>query len=114
MSIVENNQSATGHRGGKRAGSGRKLGAATKRTRKIADELMASGEKTPLEYMLEVMRQEVSPDLDPHRMLAAMTLRFEAAKAAAPYVHPRLQAIEHSGELKHSLSTELAALNGLK
>ena len=82
--MAENNQSSTGGRGGKRAGSGRKLGAATKRTRKIADELMASGEKTPLEYMLEVMRQEVSPDLDPPRMLAAITLRFEAAKAAAP------------------------------
>jgi len=27
----------------------------------------------------------------------AVELRFEAAKASAPYIHPRLAAIEHSG-----------------
>ncbi len=39
---------------------------------------------TPLEYMLKVMRD---PATEPHR-------RGEMAKAAAPYMHPRLQMIQ--------------------
>jgi len=73
-------------RGGKRTGSGRKVGSATKRTREIADAAIADG-LTPLEYMLGILRNDK----------AASEMRFEAAKAAAPYVHPRLQAIEHGG-----------------
>jgi hypothetical protein len=42
-------------RGGKRIGAGRKVGAATKRTREIADNAAATG-KTPLEVMLDNMR----------------------------------------------------------
>jgi len=38
--------------------------------------------------MLTVMR-------DPE---AAFDVRFEAAKSAAPYIHPRLAAVEHSGD----------------
>ena len=49
-------------------------------------EIAASG-LTPLEYLLGIMRDEELP----------VELRFEAAKAAAPYVHPKLAAIEHSG-----------------
>lgn len=41
---------------------------------------------TPLEYLIHVMREGEDEKL-----------RFEAAKAAAPYVHPRLAAIEHTG-----------------
>lgn len=40
---------------------------------------MAAG-ITPLEYMLSILRDEQ----------ADKSQRFEAAKAAAPYVHPRL------------------------
>lgn len=83
-------------KGGKRAGAGRKAGAVTKRTREIADAAMSDG-ITPLEYMLEVMRKEPNPMLEPKDELAAIGLRFEAAKAAAPYMHPRLAAIEHTG-----------------
>jgi hypothetical protein len=36
--------------------------------------------------MLSILRDEKAPT----------DLRFEAAKAAAPYVHPRLAAIDHS------------------
>ena len=52
---------------------------------------------TPLEYMLQVMRTEPSADMDARDLLQAITMRFEAAKAAAPYIHPRLAAVEHSG-----------------
>lgn len=74
--------------GGKRPGSGRKAGSTTTRTRQIADAAMADG-ITPLEYMLKLMRDDDEPT----------DVRFEAAKACAPYVHPRLSAIEHGGSL---------------
>jgi hypothetical protein len=62
---------------------GRQKGIANKRTRDIADAAMAQG-LTPLEYMLNVLRDET---VEPER-------RDEMAKAAAPYLHPRLAAIE--------------------
>ena len=51
-------------------------------------EIAASG-LTPLEFMLSVMRDEQ----------ADTATRLDAAVKAAPYVHPRLAAIEsrHSG-----------------
>lgn len=70
-------------RGGKREGSGRKKGATTKRTREIAEQVVKSG-LTPLEYMMRVVRNGRA---DPGR-------RDDMAKAAAPYVHPRLTSIE--------------------
>lgn len=74
-------------RGGKRPGAGRKQGAVTKRTQEATAAILASG-LTPLDYMLSIMRDETKlPDI-----------RFEAAKAAAPYVHPKLAAIEHTGK----------------
>lgn len=52
---------------------------------------------TPLEYMLQVMRAEPKEGLDDREAMMSATMRFEAAKAAAPYIHPRLAAVEHSG-----------------
>lgn len=84
-------------RGGARSGAGRKKGAATKRTREIADRALAEG-ITPLEFMLKIMREDRPPeDADIAQRVAFHTLRFEAAKAAAPYMHPRLAAVEHTG-----------------
>ena len=65
--------------GGRRPGSGRKLGSATKRTREVANAAIANG-ITPLEYMLGRLR-------DPE---ASADDKRWAANAAAPYVHPRL------------------------
>lgn len=87
---------SNGTRGGARKGAGRKPGSATQRTRVIADRAMADG-LTPLEYMLKVMRTEPDPTLEPRELASAIVMRFEAAKAAAPYIHPRLAAVEHSG-----------------
>ena len=93
-------------RGGKRQGAGRKSGAITKRTQEATVAILASG-LTPLEYMLGVMRD---PDIAADR-------RDDMAKAAAPYVHPKLAAIEHTGkdggpiQHAHQLSDEdLAAI----
>jgi hypothetical protein len=46
-------------RGGKRAGAGRKPGAATKKTRAFADQAAADGDLLPLEVMLNAMRAAV-------------------------------------------------------
>jgi hypothetical protein len=69
--------------GGARQGAGRPKGAPNKASVARAAEIAASGE-TPLQYMLRVMR-------DP---MAEHPRRDEMAKAAAPYVHPKLAAIE--------------------
>lgn len=96
----------TSNLGGRRRGSGRKVGAATKKTREIADKLAESGEETPLEYMLRVMRQkdddldamEKAGALDAVEKLKLKAVRDErrdwAAEKAAPYIHPRLASIE--------------------
>jgi hypothetical protein len=73
--------------GGKRPGAGRKPGSSNKKTRAIADRASEEG-ITPLEYMLAVLRDETA---DIHR-------RDDMAKAAAPYVHARLAAIELAGD----------------
>ena len=70
-------------RGGARLGSGRKPGVRNKRTQQLCAEVAASGE-TPLEYMLRIMRDD----------RADAKRRDEMAKAAAPYLHPRLQRTE--------------------
>jgi hypothetical protein len=99
---LENNQESARNQdrgpkvhGGARKGAGRKPGSATRKTREIADRAMEEG-ITPLEFMLQVMR-EPSDHEDPKVQVAREAMRFEAAKAAAPYMHPRLAAIEHSG-----------------
>jgi len=46
----------------------------------------AGHDQTPLDYLLAVMRDES----------ADRSVRFQAAKAAAPFVHPRLSSIEAS------------------
>lgn len=95
MPTSELNQPKSG-RGGARAGAGRPKGAATKRTREIADAAAASG-ITPLEFMLNVMRNEANE----------LPMRVDAAKSAAPYIHPRLAAVEHSGVNGEPIRTSL-------
>lgn len=74
-------------RGGKRAGAGRKKGIQNKLNGALREKLNAAG-IAPLEFMLQVMR---NPDQD-------LAVRLETAKAAAPYLHPRLQAVEYKDE----------------
>lgn len=75
--------------GGARANAGRKVGAVTQKTRAIAEEALASG-LTPLEVMLKTMRAH----WDAGRADQAAAI----AKDAAPYIHPRLAAMEHTGK----------------
>jgi hypothetical protein len=69
--------------GGKRAGAGRKPGSLGRKTRAIAERAVNEG-LTPLEVMLADMR-------DPKLSRAE---RFEAAKSAAPFMHPRLSTVD--------------------
>lgn len=114
-------------RGGKRKGAGRKAGSLTVRTRKVAEQAAAEG-KSPLEVMLNNMRHFQEVALDAEAILADMTIdelgvtqlpadeqfkrllaevkkaagfrqmAHECAKDAAPYIHPKLASIEHTGE----------------
>lgn len=72
--------------GGARPGAGRKPGSKSKRTQKVAKAAVKSG-ISPLEYMLQVMRNS----------RADTKRRDDMAKAAAPFVHPRLATMAHTG-----------------
>lgn len=87
-------------RGGKREGAGRKASALTHKTRAIAEGLVLEGSETPLEVILKLMRNAQN-DED----------KLKAAIAAAPYVHPRLAAIEASVEVsKHEEAVKSLAI----
>lgn len=73
--------------GGKREGAGRRAGSITKRSREIADKAAQEG-ITPLEFMLDVLRDEAKP----------FDARCWAAEKAAPYIHAKLASVEHTGE----------------
>ena len=70
-------------RGGARQGAGRKPGTPNRVTAELQAAVAASGE-TPLDYMLLVMRDAGE---EPSR-------RDDMAKAAAPYVHAKLAAVD--------------------
>lgn len=84
-------------KGGARQGAGRKRGGKNAKSAEIAQKAAAAG-LTPLEYMLDILRGKPPEGADVVQILAYESMRFEAAKAAAPYVHPRLAAVEHSGK----------------
>lgn len=101
---IEKNQrdskKSNGVRGGARKGAGRKPGSATKKTRQIADDLTENG-ITPLEVMIKAMTvfadHAKAMQADTETSLKLLASAAGIAKDAAPYVHPRLAAIEHSG-----------------
>jgi hypothetical protein len=53
-----------------------------------ARKAAAEGGIMPLEFMLNVLRDEAVPRDE----------RMDAAKAAAPYVHAKLASVEHTGK----------------
>ena len=75
-------------RAAKKKPPGRPKGVKNKRTIAREQDLAntIAGGLTPLQFMLKQMRDEENP----------MGLRMEAAKNAAPYVHPKLAAIDHN------------------
>jgi hypothetical protein len=71
-------------RGGKRDGAGRKPGSVNRLDQEARQAVLEGEEETPLQFMLRVMR-DASEDA---------ARRLDAAKAAAPYVHARLSAVD--------------------
>ena len=76
-------------RGGSRIGAGRKPGSRTKRTGEIAEQAAARG-ITPLEVMLKAMTE--------HAHAGNLDKAAAIAKDAAPYMHPRMSTIAHTGK----------------
>jgi hypothetical protein len=113
--MIENNQKKS--KGGARAGAGRKRGSLSKRTREIAEAAASQG-ITPLEVMMRTMMElykeaanyshhhDHGVNTTEHDHVSVITehriklLNMAAAIArhAAPYMHPRLSAIEHTGK----------------
>jgi hypothetical protein len=79
-------------RGGKRPGSGRKKGSATKRTREIADRAAEEG-ITPLEFMLNVMRVEFTPKQSRRRCSPATEILYGGAAGGGKSYFMRALAI---------------------
>lgn len=91
-------------RGGARKGAGRPRGKSARIDAEARQKALTGG-LTPLDYMLSLLRDAKLSTED----------RFEAAKAAAPYVHARLAAVEHSGtvdvrQARDMTDDELAAI----
>lgn len=82
--------------GGARAGAGRPKGAKSTRTQEIIAAATAGG-ITPLEYMLQVMRD---PDADLQR-------RDAMAEKAAKYIHPQLAATTIKGDAENPIELSL-------
>ena len=66
---------------------GRQKGTPNRATVAKAEEIAASG-LTPLDFMLKLLRDEAQPT----------DLRLDAAKSAAPYVHPKRAPVNSDGE----------------
>lgn len=75
---------------------GRKPGSINKKTAERIARIEASG-ITPLDYMLLVMRTPPPKRCTTAQRAAHVDRQFEAAKAAAPYVHAKLAQVQHSG-----------------
>ena len=92
---------------GRKTGGGSRKGRPNHATADKAAEIAASGQ-TPLDYMIEVMRSPCPPELLEAVEKGAIDLklveaigrwherRMDAAKGAAPYVHPKLSQVELS------------------
>jgi hypothetical protein len=105
--MIENNQKKS--KGGARPGAGRKTGSLTKRTRQIAEAVVTQG-ITPLEVMMKVMHQLYEEAgnvqegglgdkaLADEARIKLLNMAATVGRHAAPYVHPRLSAIEHTGK----------------
>lgn len=83
---------------GKKTG-GRQRGTPNKASAAKAQEIAASG-LTPLDFMLQVLRDESN----------TQDVRLDAASKAAPYVHPKLANIDHSGSLSVTIEDLIAGL----
>ena len=84
--------------GGKRPGAGRKKGVPNKRTQAVQEAVAATG-VSPLDIMLGAARAAWTEATKGERIdLDKAAAAASIAKDAAPYVHPKLASIEHTGK----------------
>ena len=102
--------------GGVRPGSGRKKGSVTNKTRIIAEQAMKEG-ITPIEVMLKNMRwadeQSTKLGKESPEGAAMRKVAQDAAKDAAPYLHPRLASTETVIQDKRSRNELIARADEL-
>lgn len=96
------------NRGGKREGAGRKKGSANVKSSEIAAKALEQG-VSPLEIMLGAARElwtlaQAEPEAE--KRIPLMQAASAEAARAAPFVHPRLQTIEHTGANGGPIQTE--------
>lgn len=77
--------------------SGRPKGARNKRTTEAVEAIVGKG-LTPLEYLTSIYQDECKDE----------SIRMDAAKAAAPYVHSRLSNVEMAVTDDTRTETELS------
>lgn len=82
-------------RGGFRPGAGRPKGAQNQKTVEQIEAVKATGQ-TPLEFLTSVYQDITKEE----------SRRIDAAKAAAPYVHARLNSVELTGDEERPLVHE--------
>lgn len=75
--------------GGKRPGAGRPKGSPDRKLKAQREAIAASG-LMPLDYMLNILRDDTAP----------AARRDWAADKAAPYLHPRLQSTNLTGVVR--------------
>lgn len=80
--------SFSGKNGGARPGAGRKPGAPNKKTAELLETARSEG-IMPLDYLLSIMRNSEQKE----------DVRMDAAKAAAPYLHPKLSSVEMNAKV---------------
>ena len=98
-------------RGGSRPGAGRKPGSKAQKTKQrllAATHGLADG-ISPLDYMLNLLRSEPPEQASDAQRAAHEAMRFEAAKAAAPYVHPRLSTINANASLQGGVTISIVS-----
>lgn len=76
--------------GGKREGAGRPKGGRNAKLGLDAQKLASEG-ITPLDFLLGLLRDESQDH----------AVRVDAAKSAAPYIHPRLSAVEAKVQIEN-------------
>lgn len=82
--------------GGAREGAGRPKGRRSRKTEERLSKIESSG-LTPLDYMLTILRDTEQDQ----------AVRLDAAKSAAPYIHPKLATTVLKGDADAPIALEL-------